>query len=203
MCVSEVPLEYLTIFHCDWQLQCSPLQQLPVWWFNSNLRISPFKQHSKNHVQAVPIHPQWLKHLEFSLRKTLSGNDHDPLWPCWVLSVKLKQQSKNESKQRRKKERKKERLTSHFEMLHSQSLIERYAVKRQQAFDTEKKQSMHRGPNIMPQTRKSTKILCFPLFALTQALESCSLRHCSYNLFMNLVPQFLTWISRGVLVSNL
>lgn len=59
----------------------------------------------------------------------------------------------------------------------------------------------------MLQKRTSTKILCFLPSALTPALESCSwstAEHiASNNLFMNLAPEFLSWIHRGVLLSNL
>lgn len=58
----------------------------------------------------------------------------------------------------------------------------------------------------MPQKRTSTKILCFLPFALTPAQESCSIsttEHTTTTSCMNLVPEFLSWIHRGVRVSNL
>lgn len=59
----------------------------------------------------------------------------------------------------------------------------------------------------MLQKRTSTKILCFLPSALTPALESCSWSTAEHiannNLFMNLAPEFLSWIHRGVLPSNL
>lgn len=55
-------------------------------------------------------------------------------------------------------------------------------------------------PTRCPSKEKSTKILCFPRFALASALKSrrLSAKHRKYNLFMNLVPGFLHWINRGV-----
>lgn len=55
-------------------------------------------------------------------------------------------------------------------------------------------------PTRCPSKEKSTKILCFPHFALASALKSrcLSASHRKYNLFMNLVPGFLHWINRRV-----